>query len=250
MEKVLQDLYLDKSYEVKSYEVTLRNELKPYAILHYLEDVAYLHAEELGFGYSAVAPKGVTWFVLRYNMKFEHFPKAWETITIRTRPCGMKGVQCFREFEIFSSMGERIALIASAWALIDISTKRPLIPSKTVDFPEMSSQRNLLTDFSGFKEFGTPDYQKIFEIRFDDVDINQHVNNANYISWAQETLPYDFRLNYSISEVEITYKREISYGNKVLSLAVADGLTTNHRLLDEKTGDTLCDIKIDWRQGV
>ncbi len=234
-----------KIYDIKSYDVTLKNELKPYALLHYFEDIAYEHAEKLGVGYSVVHPKNITWFLLRYNMKFERLPRAWEALKIVTRSCGKKGVQRFRDFEVWSN-GELIGKTTSSWILVDIETKRPLNPEKIVTFPLPSGERFLPTDFGGFSEFKKSDFQKTFEIRFDDIDINQHVNNANYISWALETLPYDFRLKKSFSQIEIAYKQEIAFGNKILSCVVFEGSKTLHRLVCEETKETLCDIIIYW----
>ncbi len=236
---------MSKTYDIKSYDVTLKNELKPYALLHYFEDIAYEHAERIGVGYSVVHPKSITWFLLRYNMKFERLPKAWETLKIVTRSCGKKGIQCLRDFEVWTN-DELIGKTTSSWILVDIQTKRPLNPEKIVTFPVTSGGRFLPVNFGGFKEFEKHDLQKSFKIRFDDIDINQHVNNANYIAWALETLPYDFRLKKSFSQIEIAYKQEITFGNKVLSLILFEGNKTFHRLICEETKEILCDIIIYW----
>jgi acyl-ACP thioesterase len=245
MKNLEKTLEMAKVYEIKSYDVTLKNELKPYALLHYFEDIAYEHAERIGVGYSVVHPQNITWFLLRYNMKFEKLPKAWETLKIVTRPCGIKGVQCFRDFEVWSN-DKLIGKTTSSWTLVDLETKRPLNPKKIVTFPVTSGEKFLPTDFGGFCEFEKSDIQKTFEIRFDDIDINQHVNNANYISWALETLPYDFRLKKSFVQIEIAYKQEISFGNKVLSLVRFEENKTLHRLVCAETKETLCDIIIYW----
>lgn len=235
-----------RTYNVKTSETTLKNELKVFSLLHYLEDIAYIAAEEHGFGYSAVAPRDITWFVLRYHVKFNRLPKSWESLTLVTWPTGMKGVQCFRDFELFSADDEKIAEVSSAWALIDLNTKRPLIPAKTLDFPKMTEERLLTTDFSGSKELEQTHFEKVFEIRFDDIDINQHVNNANYLAWALESLPCEFKMQYSINEFEIAYKKEASYGSEVLSTTFLDGSITFHKLQDKSSLETLCDIKIYW----
>ena len=44
------------------------------------------------------------------------------------------------------------------------------------------------------------DITKTFEVRYDDLDVNKHVNNANYIVWALEVLNMDLdvRVGYWI----------------------------------------------------
>lgn len=234
----------EKNYEIKSYDVTMKDEIKPYSLLHYFEDIAYLNATELGFGYKDIIKRNMTWFVIRYHIKFEKMPRAWKTLKMMTFPTGVKGVQCLRDFEFFVGE-EKMGVASSSWTLIDLNAKRPLNPKKNLVFPEFDGKRFLETDFGGFKEFENPDLTHIFEIRFDDIDINKHVNNASYISWALNTLPHDFRLERTISEIEIAYKQETDYNTNINSFVRFVNNETHHRLTN---GDvTLCDIKILWK---
>jgi medium-chain acyl-[acyl-carrier-protein] hydrolase len=246
MDNTIDHLVYDKTYDIKSFEVSVKNELKAGALLHYLEDIAYLQAQELGFGYDAIAPKGATWVVLRYHLNFAKWPQAWQKITIRTHPCKPKAIQAFREFEIVSETGEVLGTAGSAWTIIDLATRRPQILTKVTGFPENLPEQSIPTAFGGWESFDSSDFEKVFEIRFDDIDINRHVNNANYITWALEALPHEFRMEHSIAEIEIAYKQEISYGSKVLSKAAASGNQTRHRLMNNETDEILCDISISW----
>ncbi len=243
-------LIFSKNYEIKSYEVTANDEIKPFVLLHYLEDMAAVHAESLNFGRSATSEKNIAWFVLKYHMKFQSLPKAWEQFKITTWPRKSQGIQCIRDFEIFSQSGEKIGIISSAWVLVSIENKRPLNPYKTLDFPELPTQVAFDTKFPAIKPVEHVDFEKTFEIRYDDIDINQHVNNANYIAWATETLPYDFRNSHLFSEIEIYYKKECTYGTKVLSQVEYDiqNNTTFHILRDNSTNEELCLIKIQWKR--
>ena len=38
----------------------------------------------------------------------------------------------------------------------------------------------------------------------DDLDLNHHVNNINYLKWVLDDFDYDFRVTLRISSVEIT----------------------------------------------
>ena len=42
------------------------------------------------------------------------------------------------------------------------------------------------------------DCEKTFHVRYDDLDINNHVNNTVYITWALEALDCDFRKSHNI----------------------------------------------------
>lgn len=244
------DISLIKKYKIKSYEVTQNNELKPFALLHYFEDVAYLNAESYGFGHSVTSAKNLYWFVVKYHLKFEELPQAWEKIKIKTWPRKNGGIQCLRDFEIYSEDGRKTGVASSAWVLVSVDSKRPVNPFKTLEFPNLPEEKALETSFEKIPPVLKVDYEKTFEIRFDDLDINRHVNNANYIAWATETLPYDFRVENSLAEVEIQYKKECTYGMVVLSQVEYDEEKniTLHSLKNAASLENLCDIRIRWKK--
>ncbi len=236
-----------EEYEIKSFEVNSKSEIKPFVLMQHLEDAAYIHAEKYGFGYSDTYPNGYGWFVTKYHIKFDRLPKAWESIKISTWPCLSKGVQCRRDFEVFNDSDERIGSIASSWALIDLEAKRIVNPFKTLNFPELYEEYTMETNFPKIEAVTDVDYEKKFEIRFDDIDLNNHVNNANYVAWATETMPYEFLNQNSIREMEIYYKKEATYGVTILSqVQMFEDKISVHSLKDDDTAEELALIKIYW----
>ena len=87
--------------------------------------------------------------------------------------------------------------------------------------------------------------EKTFEVRFEDIDVNKHANNCNYIIWALETLTFEERLR-KIKTLDANYKKEITYGEKVISQVEIRENQTNHVLKNAKTDDILCNILIEW----
>ncbi len=239
---------LIKEYEVKSYEVNCNNELKPAYLFHFLEDIAYESAENLGFGYSDVYTRGLAWFVVKYRLKLDKMPKAWEKIKIKTWPIANKGITCRRDFEIYKN-DEKIGCAASLWTVVDINSKRLLNPFKTLNFPELDDKKALDTDFEKVETIEGADFKKEITIRFDDTDLNGHVNNSNYISWAQDTMGYDFLKTHTAYEINIDFKKESTADTeKVISLALynKDGCYSVHSLMTVN-GEELAHIKIKWK---
>ncbi len=237
-----------KEYEIKFYEVDYKNHLKESVLLNFLQDIAAAHAEMLGFGYSFIKDKNLGWFLLKYHLKVFNWPKNIDKIFIKTWPRGVYKLSCIRDFEVYSPDGEKIAAVSSSWVLIDIETKRITQPYKILQPFETSDDKAIETDFPKIPELTSIDLTKEFEVRYDDIDINQHVNNANYLSWALETLNFDFRANHKIEELEIQYKKELRYGSNVVSMLEFDkkNNTTVHSLKSSSTGDALCSIRIKW----
>ena len=71
----------------------------------------------------------------------------------------------------------------------------------------------------------------MFKCRFDDIDENQHINNAVYAVWATESVGYEYRDAHVLRGIELNYKREISPATPEVYIDVKiDGLTSHHRI--------------------
>ena len=90
------------------------------------------------------------------------------------------------------------------------------------------------------------DIEHTFEIRFDDLDVNRHVNNANYIVWAFEPLDFEFRKTKKLKTLDMVFKKEITYGHKVLSQIEIKDNQTIHILKCAETSEDLCLITAEW----
>lgn len=248
MEQVLNPTI--KEYDIRSYEVNANNEIKPHALLHYFEDIAYIAAEEYGFGYSVTYPQGYGWFLLKYNIEIEKFPSAWEKIKVRTWPCEYRGIQCRREFEVYNANDERIGAISSLWVLIDINSKRIANARKLLTFPPLETKTATEATFEKIPEITEVTKEQTIVASYDDIDINQHVNNSNYIKWATKILDDEFLMQNSMKKIEILYKNEVKCGAKTISKVKIDNENniTTHVFIDEETNVESAQIKIEWKK--
>ena len=153
----------------------------------------------------------------------------------------------FRDFDIIQNE-KIIAKVISTWSMVDLDTRQPKNVKDiiTSDIMQPFQKRENDLSYKKIPALENISVQKTFEIRFDDIDVNKHVNNSNYIVWALETLDFDFRLKNTIKAMDIAYKKEIAYGNKILSEVEINGKTTNHTIKNAATGDNLANILIEW----
>lgn len=241
----------ENKYPLKYYEMDFKMVLKPSALLNFLQDVATINAEMFGFGYSFTHPKNYGWFLVKYHLEFDDYPQELDEIIIKTEPRGSAKILAFRDFEIWTPDNKKkLGRAASQWMLVDLKTKNILPLAKTLESMPVYEKRE--TDLT-FNKISLPesfseslDYEKTFEIRYDDIDVNQHVNNANYITWAFETLSWDFRGEYKLKNVDIVYKKEIAFGNNVISQTQIRGKSSLHVLKNATTGEDLCLIQAEW----
>lgn len=237
----------DKNIHINYSDMDYNLVLKPSALLNFLQDLASDNAEQLGFGYSATYPKNLGWFLLKYRMEFIDYPKSCYDLNIRTEARGYNKIFAYRDFEVYSNE-KLLARISSMWSLVNLTTKKLALVKDAIDCPNIKQfeKREDDLNYEKISEFSAPDIKKEFEIRFDDLDVNKHVNNCNYIVWAFEPLDFEFRSTKRLKSLDIIYKKEVQYGNKILSKAKIEGNTTTHMIINSSTGEDLCNIKAEW----
>lgn len=239
----------ENEYPLKYYEMDANMVLKPSALLNFLQDMATVNAEMLGFGYSFTHPKNYGWFLVKYHLEFDEYPAELDEVIIKTEARGISKILASRDFEIWTADNKkRLGRAASNWMMVDLNTKSVLPLAKVVDFMPAYEKRETDLKFEKVRPPENIDYEKVFEIRFDDIDVNQHVNNANYIVWAFETLPFEFRLKNRLKQLDIVYKKEIAFGHNVVSQVEfnKEQKITTHVLKNQTTGDELCFVTAVW----
>ena len=235
----------EKEYEIKYYEQNLRGALKESSLLNFLQDVATLSAESLGFGPTFVFVNQYAWVVLRYHIEIYKDIKDITNIIIKTQPRGTSKLFAFRDFEFYSNEDVLLGKVVSTWMLIDVNTRRPLPTQKVLSMMPIYEKRQDDLEYSKIDNFETVTYKKEFDVRFDDIDVNKHANNCNYIIWALEALPNDFRLNHYPKTIDIKYQKETGLGSKVLSEVFVENDCSLHRI--SENGEELCSLRIEWQ---
>ena len=83
----------------------------------------------------------------------------------------------------------------------------------------------------------------------DDIDVNHHANNSDYVVWALESLPFEFRLEHAPKKIDIKFRKEIGLGGTVVSEAAMiqnDELITLHSIKRKSDNEELASLKIVW----
>ena len=242
----------DKTYtetvKVRYSELDCTMTLKPSSLFHFLQDLASDNAEALGFGYSFIIKKNLAWFLLKYRMEFVDYPENLFDLTIKTEPRGYNKLFAFRNFEIKHS-DSLIARVSSAWGLIDLETKsmanvQNILEGNPNISPFKKEENDL--DYQKIKKLDRVDFKKEFSVRYDELDVNGHVNNANYIAFALEPLDFEFRKNHKLKTLDMLFKKELKYGQNIVSEVQIEDNKTIHIVKNALTNDELCAIQAEW----
>ncbi len=237
------------TYHVRSYECDRNNNLRLVTLMNIFQDMAVLHADAMGLGFDYCLSKGLAWVGSNYEVQIERLPKMNETITINTWPAVEKKAASIRDFEVFAEDGTRIIAASSQWVLISIDRKRPVSLKENLQDYSILEESVLPTEFNEkIDELARVDEETKFRVRFDDIDLNRHVNNAVYALWASEAVDPEFRLTHTPYRIEIQFRKEGLIGEKIMVSTECNEAITSHSI---KTYDgdnrELARARIEWK---
>lgn len=237
---------LEKTYPVSMAEYDMQYRLKPAALLNLLQDMGARNITGKPFGNQELNAQNLGWFLVRYRIEFDNYPQKLSEICFKTENRGTLRQTAYRDFEAYTTDGERILRATTSWLMVDLETKSLVnIEQKFPDIKKFEKRENDLT-LKKLKTITEWNEEKEFHVRYEDLDMNGHVNNTIYISWAMEALDMDFRNNHNIKNIDIYFKHEVRYGENILSLAYAGEDYSEHLIKNSETGEEVCLIRIEY----
>lgn len=233
-------------YHIKSYECDCNGNLRLLTLMNIFQDVADTHASKLGVGMEHCQAHGLAWVGSNYIIEIEKMPRWHEKITVTSWPSVEKKLGAIRDFEVRNENNEIVIRATSQWILIDFAKRRPVSLRDNLPEYQVVNERALDLEFARLAEPERVDYKQTFQVRFDDIDINKHVNNAVYPLWATEALPHNFRQVHMPKTIEIAFKKEGLYGENVVVSSQIDQQTSLHAICAENDNRELAKVKIIW----
>lgn len=240
-------------HPVSIAEADCRHRVKPVTLLNHMQELAASSIEiyNIKFGWSELLRHNYAWFLIRYRIEFNSFPTDVSEIKVVTESRGCQRMNAFRDFEVFdNTSGERILRAASSWSIVDITNKSLInIQKEMPDFMEYQARQDDL-QLRKLRPIDRVDSEKTFHVRYDDLDINNHVNNTVYVNWALEALDYEYRINNNLKALDIYYKHEVKYGDDIVSQVKYDreNNVTEHLIKNATTGDELCLLRAEFEK--
>lgn len=242
-----------EKFNIRAYEIDSTGRASIISIGNYLQEIAGNHAGILGVSVDKLFKKKLTWVLSRLHFQIDIYPKWRDEITIHTWPSGVHGKFAIRDFEILSSDNKIIGRATTSWMLIDLVKLKPIsMPDFITSIHLSKKERSLDDNFEKIPGIDKINYSKKFNVRLSDLDINQHVNNVNYIEWAIESLPLEIRKIYQLSGFEISFRAESKYGDVIV--AETEEIDQNnqkifvHKLVEQSSQKELAIARSYWNE--
>lgn len=199
---------------IRSYECNHVNELFTSTIFDYMQQVATYHAYILGFGHEQLEKQGQYWVLSRARTQVIEAPKIGTELIVETWPKGQNKIFAFRDYCVKKKSGEKVALGTSAWVLMDINKKRPVrLPDNILKIHEehaIAKEPDKIIQTDNMEEVYT------HRVSYNDLDLNNHVNNVNYIRMSENCFnPKNF-LEKKIKDLQINFLCECAYEDELV----------------------------------
>jgi len=237
-------------YTVHAYEVGTHISAPLTIVCNYLQDAAWHHAQILQLGYKALLEENKNWVLARLSIEMNRYPLWGEQITVRTWPKGTERLFALRDFEIIDGSGKRIGAAASAWVIVDTQSKRPQRPDPYFENMPLVPNRHALNSFpQKLPPVEQADREAVFRVRYTDLDMHNHVNNAKYIEWVLNGYSAEEHERMTISAIQINFLSEAVYGDEVLmkmERTEREGCVFVHSAQNIARGNEIFRARVQW----
>lgn len=222
---------LIEEHTLKSYQCDRFGFMRPIMIMNELQGLAGKHADMLGAGREYCLKRNIAWVVTHIFIDIIDLPRAEEKLTYSTWPSVTSAVRSERDFEVKDAKGKLKLRAISQWVLIDLHTRRPVRITDFLQDWQGLPERVWDREFDKGTDF-IPTKTCVMACRFDDVDVNQHINNAVYTVWATESVGFEYRNAHKLRGIDIYFKHEINPHTPTVRIEVAfDGNVTRHKIM-------------------
>ncbi len=207
-----------ETHRISCYEADANKNLRPAALLDWMQEAAGRNAADLGFGYEEMISGNTAWVLSRIRVCFHNYPKWRESVNLKTWHKGANRIFYLRDFILENEAQERLVSATTSWLIIDLSSRR------------MVRERNLAENFDNSQmghaieeqaekivppKNAEPELVHTHKVVWSDIDTNGHVNNVKYVVWAMDVLDYALADGKPVKELLVNYDSEVLPGQEV-----------------------------------
>lgn len=232
---------LIEHYTIPCYDTDASWRLKPVSFMNYAQEMANRHASVLGFGYDDLIGSRTAWVLARMYIRFIDLPLWRNDVTLTTWHKGLNRLFFLRDFRMNDPQGNVRVEATTSWIVLNLDTRRLVRDPKLMDEGTKCSENAVEqpADKVQLPKDAQMEFVMEHTVSYSDVDLLGHTNNAMYMHWAMDAVPYEITSQHPLKEVTINFNHETRAGEKVsiyrTSLQAEDGLRV---FIEGKVGDT------------
>ncbi len=209
--------------------------LRSHLWFDYLQHIAAIHAEKLGFGMTAIKEKNLIWVLSRIKVVMNDSPMYDDVIRLESYHNGYEKLFAKRQFIVRSAKtGKEFGYASSFWLTLQLPSLRPCPPAKLLDMdPEDNLEKteffSMLDKLVPEGETGT---EMLHHVNCSHIDLNEHLNNTYYSEYALDWISEKLGKLIRFQEIQVNYNRAMMLGE---DLIVSGAILPDNRFYVEGT---------------
>lgn len=212
--------FLSHSYKIVTAvdEFDFAERIKPSAILEYFQDLATVHADEIGIGYHKMKEGNLCWVLNRLSAVIDKQPKLGEEVILTTFPHKPGLVDAFRDYYVTDTKGNSLIRGTSRWCVLDMASKAIRRCSPLFNYPDSAYCPRFAVE-DGNPQLpnienaeGEIEWSSSGKVNITDLDRNGHMNNARYADMAVNACDFEFYSAHEPKAFHFNFLAEMKAG--------------------------------------
>jgi medium-chain acyl-[acyl-carrier-protein] hydrolase len=217
-------------------------------MFYQMQEIAWEHANLLGFGYNQLKKENQFWVLSRLKVKINRRPEWTEEFSLETWSRGTDGFYGYRDFNFRDKGGSTIIQATSSWLILDAGSKRIVRLSKFSEFPEYA-ESVFGTNASRVKSPDSDENLNYTPVLFNEIDINQHFNTGRYIERIIDSYTFTHHEENELTEFEVNFIKEgLPTDRLAVKKQLTDDLSHLCSVVRESDGSDLIRAHLVWQK--
>jgi acyl-ACP thioesterase len=201
---------------IQAHEVDFTNRLRIDSLFILLQDTAAAHADLLNLGYKALIEHNFAWVLSWVKVEIDSLPRFGEEINIKTWPKKKYKLYSLRDFYVYSNKGQIIIRATTAWLPINMKTKRIIDTSSLPALINYQENESAIDELPGkIAEPVKREFVFSRQMRYTDLDLNQHVNNIRYIKMIMDSYSKEQYEKSRLKSIVVNFVSESKYNDEI-----------------------------------
>lgn len=200
----------EREYKIENFYCDQAGILKVPYLMHFLNDIMERNANSYKAGASYHLSKNLAWVLVEYQLDIHRWPHKKVAMMVGTIPYSFKRMFGYRQYRLRDKSNRVFVEGKGKFALIDIKKKMFVRPEREILERFIDAKK----DPVALKFDSWPVSKKVFIdskntfVSHDHIDVNGHVNNAYFPTFAYQALPRECFDQETITQLYVKYKKE------------------------------------------
>jgi|GEM_PF-4052464 len=239
----------ESTHFIPHYETDQQGCLQPFYLCNYFQEQADKQANDMGFGIDDLQDQGCIWALTRMSIQVNSWPLAGHSIGLKTWVQSVGKIISDRSYCLLRNDAVLIRA-TSRWACLSGNDHKPVpIPGpigkkmRPIQDPEYVFSLAKLPPCKG----SLMDTLSL-KVSYDEIDRQNHVNNAHYVRWSLNPLTSSIREQKELVSLDMNFLNE-SFEEDELTMVIRESgdHSYDHEILNPSNEKVIFRMRSRWK---